>query len=42
MTGVAGLDEFLGDDAQAALHKLTGVPGGAIAFPASVSMPLMK
>ena len=32
MTGVAGLDELLGDDAQAALHKLTGVPGGAIAF----------
>ena len=32
MTGVAGLDELLGDDTQAALHKLTGVPGGAIAF----------
>ena len=32
MAGVAGLDELLGDDAQAALHKLTGIPGGAIAF----------
>lgn len=42
MAGVAGLDELLGDDAQAALYKLTGIPGGAIAFPASVSMPLMK
>ena len=32
MAGVAGLDEFLGDDTLSVLGYLLGVPGGAVAF----------